>query len=118
MSTTPMTEHLDDAGTRLHAARVKLLQAGMAARILAIPADVSPHARKLRITKSWQQGCNFIDRICTTYVAGRDGDATITNRRQWDLWWKALYQADQAIKAALSAGDDLGRFMFPSGEAA
>jgi hypothetical protein len=102
-------EHAD----RARAIRTRLLQAGIAREILAIPATVSAHARKLRITKAKDNARRFYDQLCQTTTFSYSAWVVITDRRLAERWFDAGDDATQAVDAALAAGDDLTAFLLP-----
>ena len=101
---------------RVHEARVRLLQAGIALEILSIPDDITPRARKMRITKTLRGSVNrFLDWMTTTHIHSTTGSATVQNRAAWLEWWNAANDARAAIASAMQAGDDLAAFLFNDG---
>lgn len=102
--------------SRVHEARVRLLQAGIALEILSIPENVTPRARKMRITKTMRGYVNrFLDWMSTTHIHSTTGSATVQNRAAWLEWWNAANDARAAIEKAMQAGDDLAAFLFNDG---
>ena len=75
------------AADRFHAARVRLLAAGMARRIDAIPADCPPLSRRSRI--AWAKKRAW-------YLT-----ASLDDRRSGDSWWPAYSAARRLIEEAM-----------------
>lgn len=104
----------EDKG-RVYAARVKILQSGIAAEILAIPDDITPRARKRRITQSYRKHADrFMRFMTTTYAYGANGSVRIEDDKAWREWWDAGSAAWAAVQEALEAGTDLTSFLWPS----
>ena len=97
-----------------HTARVRLLSAAIAQRILAIPPDVSEQSRAVRIGKVRQKVDDWADWMAEHRIYRRGVTAIVTYKHETEQWWQAKWAAWDAVKAALDAGDDLTAFLFPS----
>lgn len=96
---------------RTHAARVKLLQAGLARLILAIPSDATPRSRAIRIGQAKNRVSRFYSWMCEKYVYGASASVRITDTHLSNLWGKAYSEAVNAVIAALDAGEDVATFL-------
>ena len=98
----------------IHAARVRLLSAAFAQRILAIPPDASKQSRAVRIGKVRTKVGDWVDWMSEHRIYQNGITAIITHRRETEPWWAAKWEAWDTVKRALDAGDDLTAFLFPS----
>ncbi len=101
-----------------HAARVRLLAAGIAQQIMAIPADVSKHSRAIRISKIRDRVMRFQWRMSETSMRMADVTVIKEDRRLRNAWIEADIAAWRAVRAAMAAGEPLTGFLFPSEQAA
>jgi hypothetical protein len=97
---------------RTHAARVKLLRAGLAQRILEIPADCSKRSRAVRIGKAKEKVSAFYAWICKRHTFGAGATVTVTDDRLISAWIQAYVEAVNAVTDALAAGEPLEQFLF------